>query len=231
MGEFAVVALRTVITFIVLLVVTRLLGRKQISQLTFFNYIAGITIGSMAASFTVESHVSAVEGATGVIGWCVLTLLVEIVSLKWPRARVALDGQPVILISQGKIAEHELFKTRMNMDDLSMMLRDKNVFSIQEVEYAILEPKGSLTVLLKDEFQNVRKSDLLYLPATPIRHLPTELIADGKLIEKNLLALHLTEEWLNQELRKRRVLRSEVFYAEMQADGSLYVDLYDRLKH
>ncbi len=231
MNEFGNVALRTLFTFIVLLIVTRLLGRKQISQLTFFNYITGITIGSMAASFTVESHVSATEGATGVLGWCLLTLLVELISLKWPRARVALDGQPVILISRGKIMERELTKTRMNMDDLSMMLRDKNVFSINEVEYAILEPNGAVTVMKKDEHQHPSKSDLLFIPRKPIRQLPTELIVDGQLIEKNLLALHLTEDWLNQELLKQHALRSEVFYAEMQADGSLYVDLYDTTKH
>lgn len=230
MHEFGEVAIRTLFTFIVLLIVTRLLGRKQISQLTFFNYMTGITIGSMAASFTVESHVSVTEGATGVLGWCLLTLLVELIALKWPKARVALDGQPVILISRGKILERELAKTRMNMDDLSMMLRDKNVFSVNEVEYAILEPNGSVTVMKKDEHQHPVKSDLLFIPRKPIRQLPTELIVDGKLVEKNLQSLHLTEDWLDLELGKQHVLRSEVFYAELQSDGSLYFDLYDKTK-
>ena len=90
-------ALRTSLTFLVLLILTRILGKKQISQLTFFNYVTGITIGSMAANFTVDPEVSVTEGATGILVWAGLTVLVGYVSLKWPRARVALDGQPTIL--------------------------------------------------------------------------------------------------------------------------------------
>jgi len=131
---------RTSITFLILLIMTRLLGKKQLSHLTFFNYVTGITIGSIAAEIVSKPDMPLVSGLTSLIWWTFLTLLVGYIGIKSAKARIAIDGEPTIVIRDGFIIDSALAKTRLNLDDLSMMLRERDAFSIKEVEYAILEP-------------------------------------------------------------------------------------------
>ena len=207
-------SLRTLIGFVVLLLMTRILGKKQISQMTFFTYITGIALGNIAGDMVVHRDITVLDGVTGIVLWAVLTLAVEFASLKSSKARVLLDGEPTIVIKEGKVLERVMASNRLNMDDLSMLLRNKDVFSVGEVEYAILEPNGELSVLKKVEPSGNRR-----------RFLPTELIVDGQLVERNLKELHLTREWLEEELRQKGIESWEdVFFVEIQRDGSLYVD-------
>lgn len=134
------VLLRTFILFITLLVLTRILGKKQMSHLTFFNYFTGITIGSIAANMIRETEEPFWDDFIGLIFWCVLTLLVEYIGLKFSKLRQIIDGQPTIVIKRGVILKASLTSNRVNLDDLLMLLRKQNIFSIKEVEYAILEP-------------------------------------------------------------------------------------------
>ena len=105
-----------------------------------------------------------------------------------------------------------------------MLLRKQNVFSIKEVDYAILEPDGSLSILKKPPFQEVTKIDMK-IQTIPIKYIPSEIIVDGKLILRNLRELNLSLEWIAEELRNQNILNlEEVFYGEIQADGSFYID-------
>lgn len=215
---------RTLIGFAILLTLTRFLGKKQLGQLTYFTYITGIAMGNIAGDMVVHRDISIKDGIAGLLGWAVLTFIVEYISLKSPVFRVALDGEPTIVIKEGKIMQKALSSHRLNMDDLSMMLRTNNVFSIKDVDYAILEPNGQLSVLKKTEYESVVRNDLNISP--PIRrYLPTEIIADGRLLERNLKELSLERNWLDQQLR-RNGYRSyeEVFLAELQTDGTLYIE-------
>lgn len=205
---------RTLIGFVVLLVLTRILGKKQISQMTFFTYITGIALGNIAGDMVVHRDITVRDGVTGMVMWAVLTFAVELASLKSSKARVMLDGEPTIVIKEGKVMERAMSVNRLNMDDLSMLLRSKDVFSVGEVDYAVLEPNGQLSVLKKMEPPRNRR-----------RFLPTELIVDGQLVERNLRELQLTREWLENELRQKGIeSMDDVFYVEVQRDGSLYVD-------
>lgn len=110
------------------------------------------------------------------------------------------------------------------MDDLSMLLRNKNIFSIASVDYAILEPNGQLSVLKKAEHETVTKKDS-HIQTADRLYLPTELIVDGQVVTKNLLELNLSEEWLTNQLKRNGVYAvEEVFFAELQADGSVFID-------
>jgi uncharacterized membrane protein YcaP (DUF421 family) len=214
---------RVIISFGVLLLMTRIMGKKQVSQLTYFNYITGITIGAVAASITIDRSIDMSDGFVSMVCWSLLTVLVSYINLKSPKARILLDGQPTIVIKNGKILEETLAGLRLNMDDLSMLLREKNIFSTQEVDYAVLEPDGQLSVLKKVDQQNVTKKDLKVEAVKPL-YVPTEIIVDSKVITRNLEELDLSQSWLEKQLHQSGVSLQTVFYAEIQSDGTLYID-------
>ncbi|WP_077325833.1 DUF421 domain-containing protein [Virgibacillus siamensis] len=221
--DIAEMLVRTTVTFLILLLLTRLMGRKQLSQLTFFNYITGITIGSIAADLTSEASTPFFNGLTSLIWWAFLTILIGYIGLKQSKIRVITDGQPVIVIKNGKILENELKHMRLNMDDLIMLLREQNVLSPQDVDYATLEPNGKLAVILKTENQPATKQDTNSITVQPT-YIPTKLVSDGHLIEKNVKNAGITKEWLKQQLQAMNIALEDVFYVEMKKDGTLFVD-------
>ncbi|OOM77774.1 DUF421 domain-containing protein [Clostridium sp. BL-8] len=215
---------RITLIFLVLLILTRILGKKQMSHLTFFNYITGITIGSISANMIHELDESFIEDLISLIWWCILTLLLEYIGLKSGKLRQLIDGQPTILIKKGKIMKDELKANRVNIDDLSMMLRKQNIFSIKEVEYAILEPIGNLSIMKKPQEQQITKSDMS-IPLSTLKYLPSEIIVDGKIIHANLKELNLSKTWLEAELKRQNISSiKDIFYAEVQSDGTLFID-------
>nr|WP_155816455.1 DUF421 domain-containing protein [Bacillus methanolicus] len=192
--------------------------------MTFFTYITGIALGNIAGDMVVHRDIKLIDGVTGLILWALLTFTLEFISLKSSKARVLLDGEPTIVIKNGKILEKAMASNKLNMDDLSMLLRLKNIFSVKDVDYAILEPNGQLSVLKKVELEPVTKKDLKITSSSRL-YLPTELIVDGEVVKKNLQELNLSEEWLNQQLLLQGIHKLEdVFFAELQSDGSIYID-------
>ncbi|AVD54542.1 hypothetical protein BEH_24575 (plasmid) [Priestia filamentosa] len=223
--DFWEMILRTTLSFIVLLILARLLGKKQMSQLTFFNYITGITIGSIAADIAGETKTPFFNGLISLIWWSALTALIGYIGMKSSKSRILIDDEPTIVIKEGKILENAMKSIRLNIDDLSMLLREQGVFSTQDVNYAILEPNGKLSILKKINEQTATKKDLNITSAPP-SHIPTEVIADGKLLEDNLKRLNVSKGWINKRLKDQGIHSvEEVFYGEIQPDGSLYIDL------
>lgn len=207
--------LKTTSTFITLLILTRMLGKKQLSELTFFNYITGVTIGSLAANTIINTSSEYLNEMIKLVWWILLTVFVTLISLKSSRIRVLLEGEPIMIIKNGKIIEEALKSTKLNLDDLSMLLRSKDVFSITEVDYAILESNGELSILKKQE--NQQTQNRLYMPI--------EIIIDGNLVYRNLKELSLDKTWIYKELKNQGINSiEEVLYGEIQEDGSLYID-------
>lgn len=223
MNELLNAAARTLIGFAILLLFTRLTGKKQLSQMTIFTYITGITLGSMIGEMVIHGGVEFVEEIIGVTLWGIFSFVVEYVGLKIPFMRVVLDSEPTIVIKRGEIQIKELRKMRLNMDDLTMLLREKDVFTVRDVWYAILEPHGELSIVKKAPKQSVLLENIGLQPQN-LSHLPGELITDGKLITKNLLEFGKTEAWLTQELSKQGITAiKQVFYAELSEDGTLFI--------
>ncbi|MFJ8101176.1 DUF421 domain-containing protein [Lysinibacillus sp. NPDC096212] len=221
------VGVQTIISFFVLLTLTRFLGKKQLSHLTFFNYVTGITIGSMAANMVVLKTIVYTKFLVSLIVWCALTTLISYIALKSGKARTLLDGQPTIVIKKGKIDRKALANTKINIDDLTMMIRQYQVFSITEIDYAILEPNGMLSILKKPEFLGTQKIDLKISPSSPA-FIPIEVITDGKLLKRNLLEVGKSREWLDSELKKAHIKTiEEVFYAEIQPNGKIFIQKFD----
>lgn len=221
--DFFEMIIRTTATFLILLLLTRIMGRKQLSQLTFFNYITGITIGSIAADISAESSMPFFNGLTSLVWWTLLTILIGYVGLKQAKLRSILDGQPVIVIKNGRILEKELKKLRLNVDDLTMLLREQSVLSVKDVDYATLEPNGKLAVILKTEKQPATKQDQNIISVQPT-YIPTALVSDGHLLQQNLKETGVTKDWLTKQLESLNIALNDVFYVELQQDGTLYVD-------
>jgi len=214
--------LRTLLGFAVLLILTRLLGKKQLSQLTIFTYITGIVLGEITGMMVLDKSIPVLDGIIALVLWSALVFVIEIISLKSARARVVMDGEPEIVIKKGRIIEKSLKKQRLNLDDLAMQLRLHQVFSVTDVEYAILEPNGALTVMKKSGLDPVTKEDM-QIPPEPVG-MPSEIITDGKIVEKNLPELGYTRQDLEAELRRQGIKRvKDVLYAELQKDRTLYV--------
>lgn len=221
--DFIQIIIKTTLTFLVLFLLTRLLGKKQLSHLTFFNYVTGITIGSIAANIISNIDKPMLSELFGMIWWYVLTAILGFLGLKIGSLRNIIDGQPTIVIKKGMIEKKALQKNSLNMDDLSMMLREQNVFSIKDIDYAILEPDGKLSVMQKPGKQQITKEDM-QIKTQDYKYFPSEIIVDGKIIKKNLQEFGLDESWLQKQLKKQKI-RSEkdILYAELQREGSLFI--------
>ena len=154
---FAWVLIRTFAAFVALFCMVRLVGKQQLSQLTVFDFISGISIGSLAATAASDLAVGW-EAWVALLVWTALTLLSAKLALHSRKLRKFLDGEPTILVHRGKILERNLGKVRYTVDDLRAQLRAQNAFALGDVEYAILETTGELSIL---------KSCLLYTSPSP----------------------------------------------------------------
>lgn len=211
------------IAFVLLLICARVLGKKQMSQMTFFNYVTGITIGSLAANIITFNDETIWDEVVGLIWWCLLTAILAYITLKSARLRKIIDGKPSVLIKNGVIQKKELKSTRINIEELTMMFREQGIFSIKDVDYAILEQNGQLSILkIQDEITVNRKD--MSIPTSQPKYLPKEVIIDSRIIHKNLTSYGLNLQWLENQLNHQGINSvDDVFYAEIQDDGSLYI--------
>jgi uncharacterized membrane protein YcaP (DUF421 family) len=219
--------IRIGIAFVTLLILTRLMGRKEITQMTFFNFVSGIAIGTIGASLAIDSTLSVRNGLIALVGWSAITIVLGIIDIKSKKAREVIEGQPLILIKEGQIMKKELQTARLDIDALKALLREKNVFSVADVDYAIFETNGKLSVMKKEPHQSVTKSDMgISQTKSNVYPTPTEVITDGRIITSNLKKLNLDTNWLEQQLELKGAHSiSEIFYAEVQKDGTL--SIYD----
>lgn len=220
--------LRIAIGFVVLFGLARIMGRKEISQMTFFNFASAIAIGSLAANLVVSNALSMRNGIIALTGWALFTLLMDKVDINSKRARKMLNGDPMIVVKNGMIVDDAMRKSRLDIDSLKAMLRKKDIFSLAEVDQAVFETDGKLSVLKKESNLPITKGDMNIPPSVKKYPAATEVIADGRIISNNLEKLHLDENWLRQKLEEAGIQSaSDVFYAEVLQNGILYTDLKD----
>ncbi|MEK8129354.1 DUF421 domain-containing protein [Paenibacillus filicis] len=225
MAEWMNIALRSFAAVVILFTITRILGKKQISQLTFFEYMTGIAIGELAGFISTDLEAHFMHGVIAIMIWFLIPFLFEFLTLKSKRLREWVEGKGTVMIKEGKIMEDNLKKERYTADELLEQLRNKSVFSVADVEFAILETSGDLSILLKRENQ----------PLTP-KHLgikvapesePQAVIIDGNIMDEPLATAGLSRAWLQTELEKIGVTEENVFLGQADSYGQLTVDLYD----
>jgi len=221
--DFLRIILQTVLAFFTILIITRLLEKEQLGHLTFYEYITGITIGSLAADIAIDTAGNRWLILLSLVVFALLTYLMGYVSLKSRVARKLLEGEPTIVVQNGKIMEKNMKQIRYNVDDLLTQLREKGVFNISDVEFAVLEPNGQLSVLLKSQKKPVTREDL-QIPSQ-YEGMSSEIIVDGEVVYQNLQQNNLDEAWLINELQKQGIKSPrEVLLASLDSQGNLYVD-------
>lgn len=223
---FVHTAIELLVGYLSLFIVTKILGRMTITQITLFDFISALVLGDLVGNALYDKNVKAKEIIFTIFFWGFLVYIVQFISQKSFRLRTLLEGSPSIVIHEGKICYNELKKHRLDLSELQHMLRTKDAFSVSEVEYAILETDGSLSILKKSDYAAPTKSDH-NMPNQP-PSLPITLISDGRLLKENLRRSGMNETWLQQELDKKGIRKySEVLLAEWKKKKStLYVQKY-----
>lgn len=222
---FIEVLIQTLLAFSGIFLYARILGKQQVAQLSVFEYITGITFGSIAANMAVQTG----PGETfyhflGLTTFFLLTYSMNHFVLLSRPARKLMVGEPAVVIHRGKIMENNMKVNNYTLDELMMQLRNKGYFDIAKVEYAILETNGELSVLPKSQFRPVTPVDL-NIP-TPYEGIMSEIIMDGEVIYQNLKQNNKDDTWLLEELRQLGVKDlNEVAFAGLSSDGILHVDL------
>lgn len=193
------VFIRSIVTIVVLFLLAKVMGKKQISQLNLFDYIVGITIGSVAADISLDLNKSFLDGVICMLVFGLTGALVSYVTLKSIKLRRFFTGTPSIIIENGKIIEEGLKKVKFDINDLMEELRGAGYFNIDEVAYAVMETNGKISFLPKDGDKPVTKKDM------DLKIIPSSLVAniiiDGKIMMNNLKAMNKDEKWLSHELK------------------------------
>lgn len=224
MQDWAEVAIRTLMAVAILFLITKILGKRQVSQLSLFEYITGITIGNLAATIPMERESTWYLGLIALSVWVLTTLGIEYLQIKSKKIRDITDGRTTILIKDGKILEDNLRKERLTLDELMEQLRSKNVFKVADVEFALMETSGEVNVLLTKDKQPVTLKDL-NMQQLPEKE-PTAVIMDGQLMEQQMAYMGITQQWLDAKLKEKSLTVKDVFFAQVDPQGELYIDQY-----
>ncbi len=213
--------IRTLILFAVVVIGLRVMGKRQIGQLQPYELVIVIMLSALAAIPMENTGVPLASGLAPILTLLVAQVALSYISLKSQRARGIICGTPSILIKNGKIIEEEMARLRYNINDLLEQLRSKNTPNIADVEFAILENSGQLSVIPKSQKRPVVPADM-NLP-TAYEGLPVTLIIDGYVFHKNLARINLNEDWLKAELQNFGINSfKKVLFASLDTEGKLF---------
>lgn len=217
-----IVVIRTLILYTLVIVALRLMGKREIGQLQPFELVVIIMISELAAIPSENVGIPILSGVIPILVLLLTSLTLAWISLKSEKARTVICGTPSVLIQRGKILEDELRKNRYNLTDLLEELRIKNIPNIADVEFAVLETNGQLSVFPKSQKRPVTPEDLHI--TTQYEGLPLTIIMDGILNSKNLKQGNKDLNWLKGELKKQSIDKIEdVLIASLDSSGTLYV--------
>jgi uncharacterized membrane protein YcaP (DUF421 family) len=218
------IIIRTIILYAATVLLLRVMGKRQIGQLQPYELVVIIMISELAAIPMQNTGIPLVNGLIPIFILVAAQVVLSLISLYSEKARGAICGKPSIVIANSRIVEEELRRLRYNLNDLLEQLRLKNVPDISEVEYAILETSGQLSVILKSDKRPLIPQDLNISPER--EDLPTTLIIDGRVIDENLTRIGRNIDWLQQELNSHHITSTRsVFFASLDAHGQLYYQL------
>ena len=200
--QFLVLCLTTLGSFAVLFLVAKFIGHKQIAQLDFFDYITGITIGSIAAEMATELE-EPWKPLIAIVIYGVVTLLLSIVANKFPRTRKYLNGTPTILMDNGKLYRENMKKSKLDLSEFMVMCRQQGYFDLTNIQTAVFECNGKLTILPVSSQRPITPNDMNLAPKQEL--LFTEVIMDGRVLDDNLKRMGLDLNWLNKQLEQRHI--------------------------
>ncbi|USG67245.1 DUF421 domain-containing protein [Brevibacillus ruminantium] len=225
MPDWLMIVFRSIGAVAYLFILTKIIGKRQIKQLTYIEYIVGITIGSIAAFMATEMDGPLYHSLIAMAIFTLFPYMFEWLAMKSKILRDLFEGTSTVLIKDGKILEDNLKKERWTNEDLMEQLRIKNVFRVADVEFACMETSGELSVLLKSQNAPVTPQQL-NLQVAPAEE-PQSVILDGVIMDEPLSNLGLNRRWVRMELEKAGVALENVFLGQVDKGGQLYLDLYD----
>ncbi|WP_346725793.1 DUF421 domain-containing protein [Alteribacter keqinensis] len=221
---FPSLTIELLIGFFALLILTKVLGKTQITQLTPFDFISALVLGELVGNAIYDKEIGLKYVLYAIGLWGTFIYFIEYITQKWKGTRSILEGKPSIVIREGVIDRNQLKKNKLDLDQLQHLLRDKDVFSFKEVEYAILEPNGTVNVLKKTPFQSVLMKDLN--PGTKGKvSLPISIISDGEWVEKNIHQTRLNVNLLSDIFSREGLNLGDIMYAEFSEGEPLYVQI------
>ncbi|RYM06859.1 DUF421 domain-containing protein [Sporolactobacillus sp. THM7-7] len=221
--HFIHITIELIVGFAALFIMTKMLGKLSISQITPFDFISAIVLGELVGNALYDRNIRVDSILYAIALWGALIYLVEWCTQKFRRSRGLLEGKPAVLIRDGHLDRAEMKKEKIDMNMLQNLLRQKDVFSVREVDYAILEANGKISVLKKSKYATPTVSDL-QLKQKPV-YLPVTLINDGKVDWENLKKAGLNEEWLEKTLKTHHIKRYEdIFYCEWKKDEGVFLE-------
>lgn len=198
--EILKVALTSVFSAATLFIIAKIIGHKQMSQLDFFDYITGITIGSIAAELATEIE-EPLKPFVAMIIYGAITFILSVATSKIPRIRKFINGSPTIIMNNGKLYRKNMKKAKLDLSEFMVMCRQEGYFNLSDIQTAIFEYNGRLTILPVSTKRPVNPEDMKLEPQP--EHIFTEIIMDGRVIDENLKRMNLNEEWLKKQLKKQ----------------------------
>lgn len=199
MSDFLNICFRTILVLIILFFITKMMGKKQISELNFFDYVVGITIGSIAADISLDIEKNMIAGIAALFIYGFISYIISFVSIKSILARRFFIGVPTVLVEKGKIIESGLKKTKIDVNDLLMGARENGYFNLDEIDYALMEVNGNISFLPKEKEKPVTKRDMKIKCSN--EGLTVNAIIDSKYMVNNMKAINKDKEWLDHELK------------------------------
>lgn len=175
------------------------MGKKQISELNFFDYVVGITIGSIAADISLDIEKNMIAGIAALFIYGFISYIISFVSIKSILARRFFIGVPTVLVEKGKIIESGLKKSKIDVNDLLMVARENGYFNLDEIDYALMEVNGNISFLPKEKEKPVTKKDMKIKCNN--EGLTVNAIIDSKYMANNMKAINKDKEWLDHELK------------------------------
>lgn len=225
-NEIIDVIIRALVSLVVLFLVTKLLGKKQVSQLSVFDYVIGISIGNFAAEMTINVESQFLDGIVAVLVFGLVAYLISVVTMKSIVLRRYFMGIPTILIQHGKIVYNNLKRVKLDTNDLLEECRNHGYFDISDIEFAVLEVNGDLSILPTDSARPVNVSDMKL--KVKKQGLCANVIIDGKIMKNVLENINKTPSWLEHELKVKGKNVEDILLATVDIDEKLV--LYDKDK-
>ncbi|MBQ8203476.1 MAG: DUF421 domain-containing protein [Clostridia bacterium] len=197
--EIIKICLTSVLSAAALFLIAKILGHKQMSQLDFFDYITGITIGSIAAELATELE-EPLKPLVAMLIYGAITVFLNFLTTKFPKTRKYINGSPTILMNNGKIYRKNMKKAKLDLSEFMVMCRQEGYFNLRDIRTAIFEYNGRLTILPISTKRPANPEDMNIIPEP--EHIFTELIMDGRILTDNLKRRGLNENWLKKELKQ-----------------------------
>ena len=200
------------------------MGKTLLTQITTFDFICAILLSELVGNALYDDELGVLHIFVTIAVWTLLIWLTEQITQKFRKTRDILEGKPSIIISHGKLSFEELKKGHLDINQFLHLLRTKDIFSMRDVQYAILESNGDLSVLKKPSANSEGKQGSN--PARKDFYIAITLISDGELIEENLSEINQDKDWVVRELKKRKLSIPEVLYAEWLEGDGLFIQEY-----